>query len=119
MFTGSKEAQPVPFAAEMFFPQSCVISSLDTLKCLFVVFPVWLVGFLTKMNNLHHILFFSYTLSHRMISEDCTGVWQWQIFDLCLTLVAKAIGHSFSHTLCLQIWCCEVDQEVFVAEKQF
>lgn len=45
---------------------------LGHLESSFVVFQVWLVGFLTKMSNLHHILFFSYTLSHSMISEDCT-----------------------------------------------
>ena len=41
-FTGSKQAQPVPFAAEMFFPKSHVSYSLDTLECSFVVFQVWL-----------------------------------------------------------------------------
>lgn len=44
---------------------------LGHLESSFVAFQVWLVGFLTKTSNLHHILFFSYTLSHNMISEDC------------------------------------------------
>lgn len=42
VFTGSKQAQPVPFAAAVFFPKSYVTSSLDTLECSFVVFQVWL-----------------------------------------------------------------------------
>lgn len=58
MFTGSKEAQTVPFAADMFVPQSYLTSFLGTLESSFIEFQVWLVGFLTKMSNLHQFCSF-------------------------------------------------------------
>lgn len=55
--------------------------------------------FLSRMSNLHHISLFSwYSEPYHDLRTLCKGVWQWQIFDLHLTLVPKALGHSFPST---------------------
>lgn len=105
VFTGSEEAQPVPFAADVFFPQSYVTSSLGTLECSFAVFRVWLVGFLTKMSNLHYVLFFSCTLSHSMISEGCTRGYGSGRCLICVSLwwQKPLVTHFHTHAVPLTV----------------